>query len=127
MAFFVSTQPKQATLQTEKPNLNVGSSTSIREPTGNIQTIKIMTNMETILETIVTEMHQLKEDQLEFKKEVQQQISSIKVKQQEDGKSVSNLSKAVKDHALLKLTKWEKAQRRSEFSLTAMMSSKQWS
>ena len=73
---FVSTQPKQASLQTEKPNLNVGSSTGIREPTGNIQTIKIMTNMETILETITTEMHQLKEDQLEFKKEVKQQISS---------------------------------------------------
>ena len=94
---FVSTQPKQASLQTEKPNLNVGSSTGIKEPTGSIQTIKIMTNMETILETIVTEMHQLKEDQLEFKKEVKQQISSIKDKQQEDGKSVSNLSKAVKE------------------------------
>ena len=94
---FVSNQPKQVSLQEEQSNLNARSSAGIRESTGNIQTIKIMTNMETILETIVTEMHQLKEDQLEFKKEVKQQIGSIKDKQQEDGKSVSNLSKVVKE------------------------------
>ena len=44
--------------------------------------------------TIRTELHQLREDQLEFKNEVKQEI---KEKQQENGKSVSTLSKEVKD------------------------------
>ena len=94
---FVSTQSKSTGRQREKSNGKAGSSTGINESTEDTQTLKIMTNMETIMVTIMTELHQLREDQLEFKNEVKQEISGIKEKQQEDGKSVYNLSNGMKE------------------------------
>ena len=88
---------KSASHQGEKSKGKAVTSTGINESIEDTQTLKIMTNMETIMATIMTELHQLREDQLEFKNEVKQEISGIKEKQQENGKSVSNLSKEVKD------------------------------
>ena len=87
--------------------VKAGRSIENNESEGDSHTLKIMNNMETILETIVTELHQLREDQLEFKKEVKQQISGIIDKQQDDRISLSNLSKEVKDDIRICINKIE--------------------
>ena len=64
---FVSTQSKSTSPQGVKCKGKAGSTTRVNEAIDSIQTLKIMTNMETILETIMTELNQLREDQLKFK------------------------------------------------------------
>lgn len=105
---FVSTHLKSAGPQRVKTQGKAECSDSIKESADNIQTSKIMTNMETILESIVAELHQLREDQLEFKKEIKQQISGIQEKQQEVGKCVSSLSKEVTENIRSCVVKVEK-------------------
>ena len=68
----------------------------INVSTDNLQTLKIMTNMETILATVITELHEIKENQIQFKNEIQQEIRAIKDRQQDDGKCLSILSKELK-------------------------------
>ena len=70
--FCVSAQSSKSVAGNSK--VKTGRSIENNESEGDSHTLKFMNNMETILRTIVTELHQLREDQLEFKKEVKQQI-----------------------------------------------------
>ena len=64
--------------------------------------------METILQNIVTEIHQLKEEQHEFRKEVKQQIGNIQEKQNVFEKSVLSFSSEVSENVRLCISKIEK-------------------
>ena len=56
-------------------------------------TLKIMNNIETALQTVVAEIHELRQEQQELKKDITGQIGEIKDKQLNVEKSVSFLSK----------------------------------
>ena len=98
----------------EKPKGKVESSTSMNESIEKAQTVKIMTNMETVLQTIVAELHHLREEQVELKNEVKQQIGDIQEKQKVFGKSVSNLSEEVAENFRLCISKVERLENNSE-------------
>ena len=70
--------------------------------------------METVVQTIVAELHQLREEHLELKREVKQQIGNIQEKQQVFGKSVSNLSNELADNFRLCISNVERLENNSE-------------
>ena len=56
--------------QEDKVQEKAESSIDIKDSFEKTQTVKIMTNMETVLQTVVAELHQMREEQIEFKMEI---------------------------------------------------------
>ena len=107
---YMSAQNLSASSQSDKLQGKMKSSIDINESVEKTQTMKIMTNMETVLQTVVAELHQIREEQIEFKKDIKQQIGDMQEKQEVVGKSVSNLSMEVSENirsCILKIEKLE--------------------
>lgn len=56
---------------------------------------QVMTNMQTVLETVLLEFHQSKEDHMTFKQDVNSQLQEISAKQQNFAELLTNISKAL--------------------------------
>lgn len=68
------------------------TNTSINKPLDAEHTMKIMTNIEIVLQSVVAEIHELRQEQQELKKGITGQIGEIQENQLNVEKSVSSLS-----------------------------------
>ncbi|MEW8548288.1 MAG: ribonuclease H family protein [Candidatus Thiodiazotropha sp.] len=58
----------------------------------NELTVKCITNVEAVLQTVMSEIHELRQHQLDFKKEVTEQLNNLQIKQQGMEKSIASFS-----------------------------------